>query len=103
MAQALYTTYVSITCRAEALWSFSCPGSANTHQQGLATPTERMRASMRATGVRLMRSVTSPMAQMLGHVVRENSSTFTAFDFSSISTPACDSMHAVVKPNSTSS
>jgi len=56
----------------------------------------KLRASMRATGVRLMRSVTSPIAQMLGHVVRENSSTLTAFDFSSSSTPACDGARAIV-------
>jgi hypothetical protein len=44
--------------------------------QTTATPlTEKQVASMRATGVRLIRFVTSPTAHMLGTDVREYSST----------------------------
>ena len=47
------------------------------------------RRAMSATGVRFRRLVTSPMAQMLGTLVRLKRSTLIAPVFSSSSTPAC--------------
>ena len=44
---------------------------------------------MSATGVRFRRLVTSPMAQMLGTLVRLKRSTLIAPVFSSSSTPTC--------------
>ena len=49
----------------------------------------KSRRAMSATGVRLRRLVTSPMAQMLGTLVRLKRSTLIAPVFSSSSTPAC--------------